>query len=411
MSGSSLDGINISRSQYWLINALRYRLSKLFPGRRDPDLWVFSSWGGRKYADNSKYLYEYLLENVSGIRCVWQTSDPAVFRQLKEAGRPVELIGTPEAEETQKRAGTALFTNGLDDFGRYPHIYGAKTVALWHGTGYKKVYRALESCGDGQRKRRFSHLKWAFFSWIARDISIVPSEYSKEIMKEYAGLESDKGIVICGQPRNDVFGKNVTIDEAFPDEEVRKAVAGKKIILYMPTYRDDNSEMRRYVEEVFASEKLRRMLVDSGHILLAKLHPLNSFELPQNEAMMMIDERSCAGSYEAMAVSSALITDYSSCCADFALTGRPILFYFPDWDEYGADTAMLPGTRKECGINCAFSIEELTERVGRLIEDPADGLEQSRFLRERFDETGVRPGEYSKQCFETVRAALKEMSK
>jgi CDP-glycerol glycerophosphotransferase len=37
---------------------------------------------------------------------------------------------------------------------------------------------------------------------------------------------------------------------------------------------------------------------------------------------------------ELLAISDLLITDYSSCMFDFAITGKPMIFYIPDEEEY-----------------------------------------------------------------------------
>ena len=136
------NSIQERRKKGWLKNAIRFRCARIFRGRRDKNLWIFSAWEGKKYADNSKYLFEYVLEHHPKIKCVWQTQNEQVFEDLSAKGYPVQLIGTNEANETQKRAGVAIYTNGLDDFGGFPLIYGAKLVCLWHGVGFKKMYRS-----------------------------------------------------------------------------------------------------------------------------------------------------------------------------------------------------------------------------------------------------------------------------
>ena len=53
-------------------------------------------------------------------------------------------------------------------------------------------------------------------------------------------------------------------------------------------------------------------------------------------------------------VADALLTDYSSVCFDYANTGRPLLFYWPDFEHYKHglrgfyfDPAELPGPKCE----------------------------------------------------------------
>lgn len=57
---ATYDSVNDKRKKNWAVNALRYNWMKAFPGKRNSSLWLFSSWEGQKYADNSRYLFEYM---------------------------------------------------------------------------------------------------------------------------------------------------------------------------------------------------------------------------------------------------------------------------------------------------------------------------------------------------------------
>src|SRR5206468_11041948 len=43
---------------------------------------------------------------------------------------------------------------------------------------------------------------------------------------------------------------------------------------------------------------------------------------------------------DVLAVTDAVVTDYSSIFVDFLATGRPVLFYTPDLDEYAASRGL-----------------------------------------------------------------------
>ena len=102
---ATYDSVNDKRKKNWAVNALRYNWMKAFPGKRNSSLWLFSSWEGQKYADNSRYLFEYMLANHPEITCIWQTRNQAVFDSLKRQNKPVQMIGTLEATKAQKEAG------------------------------------------------------------------------------------------------------------------------------------------------------------------------------------------------------------------------------------------------------------------------------------------------------------------
>ena len=40
---------------------------------KDNNLWLFGSWFGESYVDNSKYLFEYVNQNQPKIKAIWIT--------------------------------------------------------------------------------------------------------------------------------------------------------------------------------------------------------------------------------------------------------------------------------------------------------------------------------------------------
>ena len=398
---SNYSSVNKRRQKLWIKNAVAYRWQKFFKGNRDKNLWIFSAWEGEKYSDNSKYFYEYMLSTHPEISCVWQTKNKDVFAQLKKENKPVQMIGTSEAEITQKKAGMAFYTNGLDDFGESPKIYGAVLVALWHGVGFKRIYRDQVAYQNIFRWILGS-VKWHFFSWVKRDVSIVTSEESKAQMQKAFELGKKAKMIIAGQPRNDIFGKSVKIEDAIKNTDVINRIKTKKIVLYMPTFRKNGETMKKYMKDIWMSEKISDILHRNDAVFLAKLHYLNRGTLESKENMILLNDSDVLDVQKLMCCVDALVTDYSSCAIDFALQNKPVLFYFPDWKEYQADEYMKKGTREACSINCAESTGALEEKLEEIFNNPEIGRRQSERLNALFDETGVCPGEYSENVYKKL---------
>lgn len=398
---STYNSVNDQRQKLWLENAVTYRWQKFFKGKRDKDLWIFSAWEGQKFSDNSKYLYEYMLSAHPEISCVWQTKNKDVFAQLKKENKPVQMIGTSEAEKTQKKAGVAFYTNGLDDFGERPKIYGAVLVSLWHGVGFKRMYREQVSYPN-IFKLIFGSVKWRLFSWVKRDVSIVTSEESRAQTQKAFALGKKANVIIAGQPRNDIFGNNVKIEEVINNEDVINRIKTKKIVLYMPTFRKSGEAMEHYMKDIWTSEKVSAILQKNDAVFLAKLHYLNRGTLESKDNLILLNDSDVVDVQKLMCCVDVLVTDYSSCAVDFALQNKPILFYFPDWEEYQADECMKKGTREACSINCAESMAALEEKLEETLNNPENGLRQSERLNVLFDETGVCPGEYSENVYKKL---------
>lgn len=398
---ATFDSVNAKRSKNWFVNAIKYHLMRCVKGNRDGSLWIFSAWEGQRYADNTRYFFEYMLANHPEITCIWQTRNIDVFQMLQEEQKPVQLIGTSQAQETQKRAGVVFYTNGLDDFGDFPSIYGARIVALWHGVGFKKIYRELYTPRNPVYKL-ISDLKWNFFSWVKRDVTVVTSEASRDHFIKWFSLRRTDPILIAGQPRNDVFASGCLIENSLRNARIVGQLQGKHIILYMPTFRRQGDIFMSQLEELWASPDLEKVLSEQNAIMLTKLHYLNQGDLQPTECKVLLNDEDVLDIQKLMGCADILITDYSSCAIDFALQKKPVLFYFPDWCEYGADSCMREGTREACSINCAENATELISKIVEMLHDPKMGIRQSEKLNQIFDNTGVEPGEYSENVYHTL---------
>ena len=75
---------------------------------KQKNLWVFSAFGKTGYLDNSKYLYEYVVEHHPEIRATWLTMDKNVYKQLKSEGRPVIKMRTKECRKILSPAQIAV---------------------------------------------------------------------------------------------------------------------------------------------------------------------------------------------------------------------------------------------------------------------------------------------------------------
>ena len=75
---------------------------------RDRHIWVFGSWFGQRYSDNSRAMYEYVLENCPDIKPIWITRNPRVFDKLTSLGHPVAMADSREGRRICLKAGVAF---------------------------------------------------------------------------------------------------------------------------------------------------------------------------------------------------------------------------------------------------------------------------------------------------------------
>ena len=303
-----------------------------FSNKRDNKLWVFGAWMGKKYEDNSRALFEYVNEqHRDTIRAVWLANTDSIVTDVRNRGYEAYRVDSVKGVEIAKRAGVAIYTNSLMDFGQFPKIYGAYIVSLWHGVGFKKIYNDKYSGWQLVAKKMTDKI----FSWTHRDLTIVTSKYVAKQFSGIFGLKENAAIRICGQPRNDLFKENILRENVLRKNTIDYT---KKIIIYMPTYRGENlgeNAMTRIVEDLYKSDYLDKILTENNSVLVAKLHPNTPhINLERRNNFVILDNDEVESNQELLGISDMLITDYSSCCVDFALLNRPIIFYQPDEADF-----------------------------------------------------------------------------
>lgn len=115
---------------------------------------------------------------------------------------------------------------------------GQKYIQCWHGTPLKRLGLDVKANAYAT-----SSLKGMYYSYLADskryDHFISPSAYASERFCSSFGIDSSK-IIEQGYPRNDALAKDA--ENISKLNSIKKSLgieAGKKIILYAPTWRDN----------------------------------------------------------------------------------------------------------------------------------------------------------------------------
>ena len=196
----------------------------------------------------------------------------------------------------------------------------------WHGTPLKhlgrKIYDAPNEIGNTQR------------NFLMADYLLYPNDFTYEHMTEdYMIKKYYKGkYVISGYPRNSIFF------DIKKQKELKKQLEldQQKIIVYMPTWRGTLVKKDNTKQYVYIMHMLYELdnAFDNNTIMFVKLHSLGNFKIPFDSFKHIKPFPSILETYELLSIADCLITDYSSVFFDFANTGRKIILYGYDADEY-----------------------------------------------------------------------------
>ncbi|HEY8978424.1 MAG TPA: CDP-glycerol glycerophosphotransferase family protein, partial [Streptomyces sp.] len=162
---------------------------------------------------------------------------------------------------------------------------------------------------------------------------VSPNRFSTPIMKR--AFQFDGEILESGYPRNDLLLAKGTEEKA---AEVRERIglpAGKKVVLYAPTWRDDQFyRAGNYKFDLRLDVKKARRTLGDDHVLLVRKHSNIVDAVPGAGDGFVFDVSSYPDIAELYLITDILVTDYSSLMFDFANTGRPMLFFTYDLEYY-----------------------------------------------------------------------------
>jgi len=166
------------------------------------------------------------------------------------------------------------------------------------------------------------------------DVLLSPNPFSTQIMRQ--AFRYDGEILESGYPRNDVLRSP---DAGSIAADVRRRLGlpeGKRVVLYAPTWRDNQyyaSGRYRFDLRLDLEQAWRRLGDD--HVFLIRGHHHMAEDVSAGARPdFAINVTAYPDISELFLVSDVLITDYSSVMFDFAPTGRPMVFFTYDLEQY-----------------------------------------------------------------------------
>lgn len=287
---------------------------------------LFESSLGKRYEDSPKAIYEAMVANNEPYDYVWvsNTNEPLKVN-------PETKIIKRLSFEYYKYLATSKYWVNNQNFPTYIKKRKAtKYLQTWHGTPIKKMqHDQNEVLGrdDGYLKR----VTKAKNQWSSL---ISPSPYATTAFR--SAFQYDGEIIEKGYPRNDIFYQSNIIQINESIREKLNIPLDKKVILYAPTFRDNQKKNGKFVMKNKINFRIFERRLGKDYVLLIREHVVvaSKLKIPKEFKENIIDVSKYPSIQDLMIVSDMLITDYSSVMFDYLNTNKPIYFYCYDIDEY-----------------------------------------------------------------------------
>lgn len=296
--------------------------------RPDSHIWLFSSTDNSHYNYNSRYLFEYVKENLPEITPLFVINDPELRNSLSSKYGKQYFIETESIQGIRQAlsAGVWFTSAGLPAYGTGLHKKRL-IINLWHGVPLKKI-----ALLDPNLKKTARIYFKKIFSENYTCILTTSHELIPLMARSFA-VSEDK-IKVWGQPRNDgLFQKNdcrEILGQLFPD-----LPEYTKTVLYAPTFRD-YGQVQLFPFKDFDQKQLEAFLDEKNMLLFIRTHVAE-----QGSAAPYLGKRiRFLGNEQAEDVTGilnifdCLITDYSSIYIDYLLTDKPMIFLPYDRQQY-----------------------------------------------------------------------------
>ena len=299
----------------------------------DKKMIVFDSSIGLNYTGSPRAIYEEMVDKGldNEYRCVW------FFQKGK---RPDKLPGNAKIIRYGRlaylyymaKAGIWIFD------ARQPKFIRKKEdqhyIQTWHGTPLKKLALDMDSVNMA-RGNDIEVYKENFRNntktW---DYLVAQNDYSAKIFERC--FDFHKTMLCTGYPRNDILFKKNNPEDIRKLKESIGLPLDKKIILYAPTWRDDEYDASgKYEFKPKLDFMKMKEALGKDFVMAVKYHYLIGDRIDWSDYKGFVYPFTAQAEINVLyLVSDLMITDYSSVMFDYSLLHRPMFFYAYDLEKY-----------------------------------------------------------------------------
>ena len=352
---------------YKSLFSLLFRFIGLFL-KTDPNLILFNSFGGKKYNDSPKVIFEQLLNHPKSkkLKLVWALENPDNF-DIPHAIK-IEINSFKYfiiALKAKYWVSSVNIERGLK-FKKDNTIY----LNTWHGAGTKKIGNAVSKRKDYD----FSNVNYL----------LVQSNFEKNIfINDFGAIEEN--FLLSGFPRSDELFKTEKkqIDIYKRKLEIPKY---KKIILYAPTWRESKNNGSSYDLNIpLDIKKWQEKLIDE-YVILFRTHTFTTNILNLKFNDLIIDVSDYHNVNHLLMISDILITDYSTIVFDYSILEKPFLCFGYDYYEYKNERGLYLDIEDEYPNGVQKNEDEIIDLILNMNYEKE--CEKTRVFKEKYIEAG-----------------------
>ncbi len=334
---------------------------------------LYESFSGNGMLDNPEAIFRHLLDqpDMAHLEHVWVLDDlaghPEVTTEFADHPRVrfVEILSPDylRALATSKYLiNNATFPQQLAK--RPEQVY----VNTWHGVPLKHMGFDMPEGGVVSRNitRNFLNADYLLSANPFMTDTMYRSAYRMQGIFRGAVIEE-------GHPRTDRQAEAL----ADPEQVRRRLEAGgvpvgeRTIILYAPTWRGSSfQDPHVNAAQLMATVRAMQGSVDSSrYVVLLKVHQVVYRAVRERAGDCEFLVPNDIPTNLTLGITDVLVTDYSSIFFDYLSTGRPVLHFVPDLDDYRAGRGLYL-TEKELPGPVSATVPELLGDLGEALSGP-----------------------------------------
>ncbi|MBM7635594.1 CDP-glycerol glycerophosphotransferase family protein [Streptococcus saliviloxodontae] len=285
--------------------------------KTDDNLVLFVPNTGKSFSGSPRDIYDYMQsqEAYANYRTIWAFDEPA--KMAEEFQLETVKLDSLAYFITCLRAKYWVTDINIERGLRFKKK-GTVFLNTWHGVAIKKIGN------DDPNSAKYDY----------RDLDYlcVSGEYDKQVFSS-ALKAPETSFLEVGMPRNDRLFKATDAEK----EELRKLLdipEGKKVIVYVPTWRDSQDKGKTFGLAIEADFKKWQEELGEDYVILFRAHSRTTEVMSVEYNEFLRDYSSYPDLNDLLIVADVLITDYSSVVFDYAILEKPVVYFAYDYDAY-----------------------------------------------------------------------------